>query len=66
MFLNCFKFRTYVAFDILRRVMQNYFGYNINFVMNVTDIDDKIIKRARQRFLMERYLKTEMNVKKVI
>jgi cysteinyl-tRNA synthetase len=36
--------RTYISFDILRRVMVDYFGYNMLYVMNVTDIDDKIIK----------------------
>ncbi|CAD5219372.1 unnamed protein product [Bursaphelenchus okinawaensis] len=53
--------RAYLSFDILRRVMENYFNYNVNYVMNVTDIDDKIIKRARQCFLFERYLKEDKN-----
>jgi len=48
--------RTYLTFDIVRRVIQNYFGYNIFYVMNITDIDDKIIKRARQNHLYDRYL----------
>ncbi|XP_058129331.1 cysteine--tRNA ligase, cytoplasmic [Anopheles ziemanni] len=48
--------RSYISFDILRRVLSDYFGYNILYVMNITDIDDKIIKRARQNFLYERYL----------
>lgn len=38
--------RTYVSFDIIRRIMTDYFGYNIKYVMNVTDIDDKIIRKA--------------------
>lgn len=49
--------RNYVNFDVLRRVMQDYFGYNVRFVMNVTDIDDKIILRAQKRraeFVMSR------------
>ena len=41
--------RNYVNCDVLRRVMQDYFGYNVRFVMNVTDIDDKIILRAQKR-----------------
>ncbi|KAG6453785.1 hypothetical protein O3G_MSEX008331 [Manduca sexta] len=49
--------RSYISFDILRRVMGNYFGYDILYVMNITDIDDKIIKRARQKHLYEKYLK---------
>lgn len=28
--------------DIIRRVLQSYFGYNVQFVQNVTDIDDKV------------------------
>ncbi len=28
--------RSYISFDILRRVLANYFGYDIFFVMNVT------------------------------
>ena len=29
--------------DILRRIMSDYFGYDVHFVMNVTDIDDKVL-----------------------
>ncbi|EDW01873.1 cysteine--tRNA ligase, cytoplasmic [Drosophila grimshawi] len=49
--------RSYISFDILRRILANYFGYNIQYVMNITDIDDKIIKRARQYHLYEQYAK---------
>lgn len=38
--------RTYLSFDIIRRIMENYFGYNIYYTMNITDIDDKIIKKV--------------------
>lgn len=38
--------RTYVTFDILRRVLEQHFGYDVAYVMNITDIDDKIIARA--------------------
>ncbi|EAT44292.1 AAEL004345-PA [Aedes aegypti] len=48
--------RSYISFDILRRVLTDYFGYNVLYVMNITDIDDKIIKRARQNYLYERYV----------
>ncbi|EDO19065.1 hypothetical protein Kpol_2000p30 [Vanderwaltozyma polyspora DSM 70294] len=50
--------RNYVSIDINRRILQDYFGYNINFVQNVTDIDDKIILRARQNHLFEEYVKS--------
>lgn len=41
--------RTYVSFDILRRIMMGYFGYKVNMVMNITDVDDKIITRAKEQ-----------------
>ena len=47
--------RSYVSFDILRRVLKEHFKYHIKYVMNITDIDDKIIKRARQNHLYEEY-----------
>jgi len=34
--------RNYVTQDILRRILSDYFGYDIHFVMNITDIDDKV------------------------
>lgn len=39
----------------MRRVLGEYFGYEIFYVMNITDIDDKIIKRARQNHLFDKY-----------
>ena len=35
--------RSYITFDILRRVLSDYFGYHVNYVMNITDIDDKVL-----------------------
>ena len=37
--------RTYVAFDIIARYLK-YLGYDLTHVRNITDVDDKIIKRA--------------------
>ncbi|KAF9564747.1 cysteinyl-tRNA synthetase [Agrocybe pediades] len=48
--------RNYVTQDILRRIMTDYFGYDVHFVMNITDIDDKIIIRARQNHLLETFI----------
>jgi len=48
--------RNYVTTDILRRIMQDYFGYDITFVLNITDVDDKIILRARREHLYQQYL----------
>ena len=39
--------RTYIAFDVIRRWFE-YLGYEVNFVQNHTDIDDKIINRANE------------------
>ncbi|GAN06823.1 cysteinyl-tRNA synthetase [Mucor ambiguus] len=50
--------RTYLSMDIIRRVLEDYFKYDVLFVQNVTDIDDKIILRARQQYLFDN-LKTE-------
>lgn len=47
--------RNYVTQDVIRRIMRDYLGYDIHFVMNVTDIDDKIIVRGRQEFLLEQF-----------
>ncbi len=47
--------RNYVTTDIIRRILMDYFGFKIRFVMNTTDIDDKIILRARQSHLYEEY-----------
>ncbi|KAG9309224.1 cysteinyl-tRNA ligase [Chiua virens] len=47
--------RNYITQDILRRIMSDYFGYDVHFVMNITDIDDKIILRARQNHLFENF-----------
>ena len=34
--------RNYVTQDVLRRIVTDYFGYDVHFVMNITDIDDKV------------------------
>nr|XP_045010680.1 cysteine--tRNA ligase, cytoplasmic isoform X4 [Jaculus jaculus] len=47
--------RSYISFDILRRVLKDYFQYDVFYCMNITDIDDKIIRRARQNYLFEQY-----------
>lgn len=39
--------RTFVAFDVVARYLR-YSGYQLNYVRNVTDVDDKIIKRAAE------------------
>ncbi|HIF9136644.1 TPA: cysteine--tRNA ligase [Photobacterium damselae] len=39
--------RTFVSFDVVSRYLR-YLGYDLKFVRNITDIDDKIIKRAAE------------------
>ena len=39
--------RTFVAFDVVARYLR-YLGYQLKYVRNITDIDDKIIKRANE------------------
>lgn len=39
--------RAAVVFDVIFRYLQ-YLGYEVNYVRNFTDIDDKIIKRANE------------------
>ena len=39
--------RTFVSFDMIVRYLR-YIGYEVNFQRNITDVDDKIIKRANE------------------
>ena len=41
------NFRTFVAVDILRRYLRQS-GFKVRHVMNITDVDDKIIRNAAQ------------------
>lgn len=34
--------RNYVSNDIIRRILMHFFAFNVKFVMNFTDIDDKV------------------------
>ncbi len=42
------NFRTFVAVDVLRRHLRQS-GFQLMHVMNITDVDDKIIRNANQR-----------------
>ncbi len=39
--------KTYMSFDLITRYLE-YKGYDVKYVVNITDIDDKIIKRANE------------------
>ena len=46
-FAHIGNFRTYVFEDILRRHLE-YRGYKVKHVMNITDVEDKTIRKARE------------------
>ncbi|MGN1318875.1 MAG: cysteine--tRNA ligase [Lachnospirales bacterium] len=53
--------RPYVVFDTVRRYFE-YKGYDVNYVQNFTDVDDKIIKKANEEgvdttVISERFIK---------
>src|SRR5215475_8322840 len=59
------NFRTFVAVDVLRRYLK-YLGYEVLHVMNITDVEDKIIRNMLEqgkslteytRFYTEEFLK---------
>ena len=51
--------RFLIAFDVIFRWLRTS-GYRVNYVRNITDIDDKIIKRALERGMPIRQLTAEM------
>lgn len=63
--------RTEVSFDVIRRYLE-YRGYFVVYVSNITDIDDKIINRAKEegkdaislsKFFAEEYVKDMKKLK---
>ena len=49
------NFRTFVAVDVLRRFLGQS-GYDVHYVMNITDVDDKIIRNsARDHVTVQQY-----------
>src|SRR6201991_4279437 len=49
------NFRTFVAVDILRRFLRQR-GFKLQHVMNITDVDDKIIRNAaREKKSVQEY-----------
>ncbi|MDE2681919.1 MAG: cysteine--tRNA ligase [Verrucomicrobiota bacterium] len=47
-FAHIGNFRTFVFADLVRRYLE-FRGYEVNHVMNITDVEDKIIRRVRQQ-----------------
>lgn len=73
-FIHIGNARPLCVFDVLRRFLE-YIGYDVRFVQNFTDIDDKMINRANRegitvsaladRFIGEYYTDAEgLNIKK--
>jgi cysteinyl-tRNA synthetase len=49
------NFRTFIAVDLLQRFLRQS-GYKVRYVMNITDVDDKIIRNAaRDRVSVQQY-----------
>ncbi|GAB7347056.1 hypothetical protein MBLNU459_g3195t1 [Dothideomycetes sp. NU459] len=48
--------RNFVSTDIIRRILSDYFKFHMSFVMNITDVDDKIILAARQQHLLRQFI----------
>lgn len=40
--------RTYVCTDVMRRVITDYFNTPVSYAVGITDVDDKIINKAKQ------------------
>ena len=52
--------RAYISFDVIRRYLE-FRGFEVNYIQNFTDIDDKIIKKANEEnvgisVITERYI----------
>lgn len=45
--------RTYVSLDVIRRILTDYFRFDVTYALGITDVDDKIIARARERGLRD-------------
>lgn len=54
--------RTFVSFDMIVRYLR-YRGFKVKYVRNITDIDDKIIKRANEKGVSAKELSEEFITK---
>lgn len=55
-FIHIGNARPMIVFDTARRYME-YKGYEVNFVSNFTDVDDKIIKKSvEEEFRLRKFL----------
>jgi cysteinyl-tRNA synthetase len=54
--------KTYTQFDLIARYLR-FRGYEVDYVQNITDIDDKIIARANERSVSSEELAREFEAK---
>ena len=64
-FIHIGNARPFVVFDTMRKYLE-YRGYKVKFVQNFTDVDDKIINRAKEEGISapevsEKYIKEYFN-----
>ena len=52
--------RTYVAFDVIKRYLKKK-GYDVYHIQNITDVEDKIIKRCKERGADPKELTTKVH-----
>ncbi|OXB80601.1 UNVERIFIED_CONTAM: hypothetical protein H355_014944 [Colinus virginianus] len=57
---------SYVRFDIIRRILTRFFATEVIMVMGITDIDDKIIKRANEVLPPTVYMRVTENIPQII
>ena len=65
-FIHIGNARPMIVFDTVRRYFE-YKGYDVNFVSNFTDVDDKIIKKANEEGVTAEEISKRLlkNVKKI-
>ena len=69
-FIHIGNARPYVVFDTIRRYFE-YKGYDVNYVQNFTDVDDKIINRANNegvdaKVIADRYIEEALKDAKAL
>ncbi|MEN2974713.1 MAG: cysteine--tRNA ligase [Candidatus Caldarchaeales archaeon] len=56
--------KTYVFYDVLARYL-SYKGYSVYFLMNITDVDDKIINRSIDRRILSYIKDSDLSLKEI-
>lgn len=53
--------RNYVSTDIIRRIMRDYFKFDVKFVMNITDVDDKVLDLVTMSILFRNIIEAKVS-----